>query len=51
MKYTVSIPNSVIKKVDTPIGLTMIFIEDRFIYKELFDSFQNTFTLKIKDYN
>ena len=49
-KYVVSIPTLIIKNVGIPIGFTFSLVEDTFIYKEFFDSFQNTFALKIKDY-
>lgn len=44
-KYIVSIPTLVIKNVGVPIGFTFSLIEDTFIYKEFFDSFQNSFAL------
>ena len=43
-----SIPTLIIANVGLPIGFTFSIVEDTFIYRDFFETFQNTY--KIKDY-
>ena len=45
-----SIPTLIICNIGIPIGFTFSIVEDTFIYKNFFDTFQNSYGFKIKDY-
>lgn len=49
-KYVVSIPTLIICNIGVPIGFTFCIVENTFIYKDFFDTFQNSYGFKIKDY-
>lgn len=49
-RYVVSIPTLIIAIVGIPLGFTFALVEDTFIYRDFFESFQNIYGIKISDH-
>lgn len=49
-RYVVSVPTLIVANVGIPLGFTFALVEDTSIYRDFFETFQNTYGIKISDH-